>query len=121
MEDLNFKELLQCFPSEVIQREPNMELWQDEFTVKCITNIISPMENMDKTTEHENNTFGSYCAQLNHIKRDHAPMDNVDETNVFELTLRKAVSKQRSIALNSMIESTGKQLFDATNNTIYNL
>ena len=48
-------------------------------------------------------------------------MDNIDESNVFEVTLRRAVSKQRSLALRSMIESTGSQLFDATNNPLYNL
>ena len=55
------------------------------------------------------------------LNRDHLPMDNIDENNVFELSLRKAVAKQRSIALRSMIESTGTQLFDATSNPMYNL
>ncbi|XP_055911896.1 uncharacterized protein LOC129945939 [Eupeodes corollae] len=63
----------------------------------------------------------SSCNQTDLIKERHLAMDNIDESNVFEVTLRRAVSKQRSLALRSMIESTGSQLFDATNNPLYNL
>ncbi|XP_061392534.1 uncharacterized protein LOC133328001 [Musca vetustissima] len=107
--DCNFEELLQCFPSEVIPSR-NVELWNKEFTTECITSI-------------DTNNGGLIFEEINDnvLKRDHMPMDNVDENNVFEVILRKAVSKQRSIALRSMIESTGKQLFDATSNPMYNL
>ncbi|KAI8122391.1 hypothetical protein CVS40_6838 [Lucilia cuprina] len=114
--DLNFEELLQCFPSEVIQNR-NIELWTKEFNTDCITTIDSNIGGL--IFEQENNENTVPLTQT--MTRDHLPMDNVDENNVFELTLRKAVSKQRSIALRSMIESTGKQLFDATSNPMYNL
>lgn len=107
--DCNFEELLQCFPSEVIPNR-NVELWTKEFNTECITSIDT--NNGGLIFEEPNDNI---------LKRDHVPMDNVDENNVFELILRKAVSKQRSIALRSMIESTGKQLFDATSNPMYNL
>lgn len=95
-----------------------MDLWQfeSEFTTNCIANIVSSTRKKICSS-----TTDFYYAQLKNISRNHGPMDNVNESNVFELVLRKAVSKQRSIALNSMIESTGKQLFDATNSSIYNL
>lgn len=63
----------------------------------------------------------SNCNQTDLTKERLLAMDNIDESNVFEVTLRRAVSKQRSLALRSMIESTGSQLFDATNNPLYNL
>ncbi|KAM7355239.1 uncharacterized protein ACRADG_001377 isoform 1-T4 [Cochliomyia hominivorax] len=114
--DLNFEELLQCFPNEVIQNR-NIELWTKEFNTECITAIDANIGGL--IFEQENNENTVLLTQT--ITRDHLPMDNVDENNVFELTLRKAVSKQRSIALRSMIESTGKQLFEATSNPMYNL
>ncbi|XP_075159847.1 uncharacterized protein LOC142232991 [Haematobia irritans] len=107
--DCNFEELLQCFPSEVIPSR-NVELWTKEFNTECVTAI-----------DTNNGGLIFEKPKDNIIKRDHMPMDNVDENNVFEVILRKAVSKQRSIALRSMIESTGKQLFDATSNPMYNL
>uniref|UniRef100_A0A1A9UJI9 Uncharacterized protein n=1 Tax=Glossina austeni TaxID=7395 RepID=A0A1A9UJI9_GLOAU len=110
--DLSFEELLQCFPPDVLQSR-HKNLWSKEFASEC------------KTTMGEDGS-GLACEVsqdpfLTTIERDHVPMDNVDEDNVFEMTLRKAVAKQRSIALRSMIESTGKQLFDATSNPMYNL
>lgn len=114
--DLNFEELLQCFPNDVIQNR-NMELWAKEFNKDCITAIDANIGGLIfEEEEIEQKNLNSQT-----MKRDHLPMDNVDEDNVFELILRKAVSKQRSIALRSMIESTGKQLFDATSNPMYNL
>lgn len=114
--DLNFEELLQCFPSDVIHNR-NIELWAKEFNTECVTAIDNNMGGL--IFEKECNDAAVPLTQA--IARDHLPMDNVDENNVFELTLRKAVSKQRSIALRAMIESTGKQLFDATSNPMYNL
>ncbi|KAL9903411.1 uncharacterized protein ACN2A1_004263 isoform 1-T2 [Glossina fuscipes fuscipes] len=111
--DLSFEELLQCFPPDVLQSR-HKNLWSKEFASEC------------KTTTMGEDGGGLACEVsqdpfLTTIERDHVPMDNVDEDNVFEMTLRKAVAKQRSIALRSMIESTGKQLFDATSNPMYNL
>uniref|UniRef100_A0A1A9WE22 BLOC-2 complex member HPS3 C-terminal domain-containing protein n=1 Tax=Glossina brevipalpis TaxID=37001 RepID=A0A1A9WE22_9MUSC len=110
--DLSFEELLQCFPPDVLQSR-HKNLWAKEFASECKTTIAEDGSGLVSET-----TLDPY---LNTIARDHVPMDNVDENNVFEMTLRKAVAKQRSIALRSMIESTGKQLFDATSNPMYNL
>lgn len=116
MADLNFEELLQCFPREVIHNR-NIELWTKEFNTECITAIDADIGGLIFEQEYSENAVPLTLT----ITRDHMPMDNVDENNVFEISLRKAVSKQRSIALRSMIESTGKQLFDATSNPMYNL
>lgn len=105
--ELSFEELLQCFPSEVIQNRNTAQYFAKEFAETCV--LYEHEKLVFKTPEHP---AGS---------REHLPMDNIDENNVFELTLRKAVAKQRSIALRSMIESTGTQLFDATSNPMYNL
>ncbi|XP_037718102.1 uncharacterized protein LOC119552554 [Drosophila subpulchrella] len=105
--ELSFEELLQCFPSEVIQNRNTAQYFATEFAETCVL------------YEHEELVFKTPDRKEGH--RDHMPMDNIDEDNVFELTLRKAVAKQRSIALRSMIESTGTQLFDATSNPMYNL
>ncbi|XP_017049192.1 LOW QUALITY PROTEIN: uncharacterized protein LOC108093580 [Drosophila ficusphila] len=105
--ELSFEELLQCFPSEVIQNRNTAQYFAKEFAETCVL------------YEHEELVFKTPDRKEGH--RDHMPMDNIDEDNVFELTLRKAVAKQRSIALRSMIESTGTQLFDATSNPMYNL
>lgn len=113
---MNFEELLQCFPNEVMHNR-NIELWTKEFNTECVTAIDANIGGL--IFEQEQNDNVGPLTQT--IGRNHLPMDNVDENNVFELTLRKAVSKQRSIALRSMIESTGKQLFDATSNPMYNL
>ncbi|XP_030382199.1 uncharacterized protein LOC115629781 [Scaptodrosophila lebanonensis] len=104
--ELSFEDLLQCFPSGVIENRTT-EYFAKEFADTCVT------------YEHEKLVFKSQQTTVG--SRDHLPMDNIDEQNVFELTLRKAVAKQRSIALRSMIESTGTQLFDATSNPMYNL
>ncbi|EDW95497.1 uncharacterized protein Dyak_GE22594, isoform C [Drosophila yakuba] len=105
--ELSFEELLQCFPSEAIKNRNTAQYFATEFAETCILyeNEELFFKNPDRKDGH----------------RDHMPMDNIDEDNVFELTLRKAVAKQRSIALRSMIESTGTQLFDATSNPMYNL
>ncbi|XP_034102702.1 uncharacterized protein LOC117567068 [Drosophila albomicans] len=105
--ELSFEELLQCFPSEVIQNRNTAQYFAKEFAETCV--LYEHEQLVFKTPEHAADS------------RDHLPMDNIDEDNVFELTLRKAVAKQRSIALRSMIESTGTQLFDATSNPMYNL
>ncbi|XP_022216939.2 uncharacterized protein LOC111070585 [Drosophila obscura] len=105
--ELSFEELLQCFPSEVIQNRNTAQYFAKEFAETCVL------------YEHEELVFKG--PEESAEGRDHLPMDNIDEDNVFELTLRKAVAKQRSIALRSMIESTGTQLFDATSNPMYNL
>ncbi|KAH8294126.1 hypothetical protein KR054_008662 [Drosophila jambulina] len=105
--ELSFEELLQCFPSEVIQNRNTAQYFAKEFAETCVL------------YEHEELVFKT--PDRKEGERDHMPMDNIDEDNVFELTLRKAVAKQRSIALRSMIESTGTQLFDATSNPMYNL
>ncbi|KAI8037787.1 hypothetical protein M5D96_009288 [Drosophila gunungcola] len=105
--ELSFEELLQCFPSEVIQNRNTAQYFAKEFAE---TSVLY---------EHEELVFKTPDRSEGH--REHMPMDNIDEDNVFELTLRKAVAKQRSIALRSMIESTGTQLFDATSNPMYNL
>ncbi|KAM8708237.1 hypothetical protein ACLKA7_015241 [Drosophila subpalustris] len=105
--ELSFEELLQCFPSEVIQNRNTAQYFAKEFSETCV--LYEHEQLVFKTPEHPENS------------REHLPMDNIDEDNVFELTLRKAVAKQRSIALRSMIESTGTQLFDATSNPMYNL
>ncbi|KAH8274241.1 hypothetical protein KR026_001168 [Drosophila bipectinata] len=105
--ELSFEELLQCFPSEVIQNRNTAQYFAKEFAETCV--LYQQEELVFMTPERKEGS------------RDHMPMDNIDEDNVFELTLRKAVAKQRSIALRSMIESTGTQLFDATSNPMYNL
>ncbi|ALC44948.1 CG14562 [Drosophila busckii] len=105
--ELSFEELLQCFPSEVIQNRNTAQYFAKEFADTCVL------------YEHEQLVFKTPEQPAG--GRAHLPMDNIDEDNVFELTLRKAVAKQRSIALRSMIESTGTQLFDATSNPMYNL
>lgn len=105
--ELSFEELLQCFPSEAIQNRNTAQYFATEFAETCIL--------------YENEELVFKNPDLKEGHRDHMPMDNIDEDNVFELTLRKAVAKQRSIALRSMIESTGTQLFDATSNPMYNL
>lgn len=105
--ELSFEELLQCFPSEVIKSRNTAQYFAKEFAETCVL------------YEHEQLVFQNPDKPAD--SRDHLPMDNIDEDNVFELTLRKAVAKQRSIALRSMIESTGTQLFDATSNPMYNL
>ncbi|XP_017023088.1 uncharacterized protein [Drosophila kikkawai] len=105
--ELSFEELLQCFPSEVIQNRNTAQYFAKEFAETCVL------------YEHEELVFKT--PDRKEGEREHMPMDNIDEDNVFELTLRKAVAKQRSIALRSMIESTGTQLFDATSNPMYNL
>ncbi|KAH8239681.1 hypothetical protein KR032_006726 [Drosophila birchii] len=105
--ELSFEELLQCFPSEVIQNRNTAQYFAKEFAETCV--IYEHEELVFKTPDRKEG------------EREHMPMDNIDEDNVFELTLRKAVAKQRSIALRSMIESTGTQLFDATSNPMYNL
>ncbi|XP_030571449.1 uncharacterized protein LOC115770348 [Drosophila novamexicana] len=105
--ELSFEELLQCFPSEVIQNRNTAQYFAKEFAETCVL------------YEHEQLVFQTPEQPAD--SRQHMPMDNIDEDNVFELTLRKAVAKQRSIALRSMIESTGTQLFDATSNPMYNL
>lgn len=113
---MNFEELLQCFPNGVLHKR-SIDLWAKEFNTECITAIDANIGGLIFEQEQIENKN----PLTQDIRRDHLPMDNVDENNVFELTLRKAVSKQRSIALRAMIESTGKQLFDATNNPMYNL
>lgn len=115
MAELSFEELLQCFPSEAIKHQKT-EAFLKEFNDNRINYVNDKLtfEQLHKPTQH-------LCDNETALTRDHLPMDNIDENNVFELTLRKAVSKQRSIALRSMIESTGTQLFDATNNPMYNL
>ncbi|XP_053954124.1 uncharacterized protein LOC128860558 [Anastrepha ludens] len=112
--ELSFEELLQCFPSEAIKHHKT-EAFLKEFNDNRINYINEKLtfEELQKTLHSSDNETV--------LARDHLPMDNIDENNVFELTLRKAVSKQRSIALRSMIESTGTQLFDATSNPMYNL
>ncbi|XP_017072458.2 uncharacterized protein LOC108108794 [Drosophila eugracilis] len=105
--ELSFEELLQCFPSEVIQNRNAAQYFAKEFSETTVL------------YEHDELVFKTPDRKEGH--REHMPMDNIDEDNVFELTLRKAVAKQRSIALRSMIESTGTQLFDATSNPMYNL
>lgn len=105
--ELSFEELLQCFPSEVIKNRNTAQYFAKEFAETCV--LYEHEQLVFKTPEHSASS------------REHLPMDNIDENNVFELTLRKAVAKQRSIALRSMIESTGTQLFDATSNPMYNL
>ncbi|EDV97913.1 uncharacterized protein LOC6557865 [Drosophila grimshawi] len=105
--ELSFEELLQCFPSEVIQNRNTAQYFAKEFAETFVL------------YEHEQLVFKR--PDQPEGSREHLPMDNIDEENVFELTLRKAVAKQRSIALRSMIESTGTQLFDATSNPMYNL
>ncbi|EDW79040.1 uncharacterized protein Dwil_GK10629 [Drosophila willistoni] len=105
--ELSFEELLQCFPSEVITNRNTAQYFAKEFAETCVL------------YEHEELVFKGPNKEGG--ERQHLPMDNIDEENVFELTLRKAVAKQRSIALRSMIESTGTQLFDATSNPMYNL
>ncbi|XP_044316672.1 uncharacterized protein LOC108042699 isoform X1 [Drosophila rhopaloa] len=105
--ELSFEELLQCFPSEVIQNRNTAQYFAKEFAETCV--LYDHEELVFKTPDRKEGD------------REHMPMDNIDEDNVFELTLRKAVAKQRSIALRSMIESTGTQLFDATSNPMYNL
>ena len=114
--DLNFEQLLQCFPEGVLH-DRSLDLWTKEFNTECVTAIDANIGGLifEQEQSENKNTL------TKNIRRDHLPMDNIDESNVFELTLRKAVSKQRSIALCAMIESTGKQLFDATNNPMYNL
>lgn len=107
MVELSFEELLQCFPSEVIQNRNTAQYFAKEFAETCV--LYQQEELVFMTPDRKEGS------------RDHMPMDNIDEDNVFELTLRKAVAKQRSIALRSMIESTGTQLFDATSNPMYNL
>ncbi|XP_036326570.1 uncharacterized protein LOC118739392 [Rhagoletis pomonella] len=111
--ELSFEELLQCFPSEAIKNHKT-EAFLKEFSDNRINYVNDKLTFEDKAQQNtlDNETM---------LARDHLPMDNIDENNVFELTLRKAVSKQRSIALRSMIESTGTQLFDATSNPMYNL
>ncbi|KAH8379845.1 hypothetical protein KR009_007570 [Drosophila setifemur] len=105
--ELSFEELLQCFPSEVIQNRNTAQYFAKEFAKTCVL------------YEHDELVFKA--PDRKEGGREHMPMDNIDEDNVFEITLRKAVAKQRSIALRSMIESTGTQLFDATSNPMYNL
>ncbi|KAH8270395.1 hypothetical protein KR018_009660 [Drosophila ironensis] len=105
--ELSFEELLQCFPSEVIQNRNTAQYFAKEFAETCVL------------YQHDELVFTT--PDRKEGGREHIPMDNIDEENVFELTLRKAVAKQRSIALRSMIESTGTQLFDATSNPMYNL
>ncbi|XP_067646998.1 uncharacterized protein [Eurosta solidaginis] len=114
--ELSFEELLQCFPTEAIKHHKTEEFLK-EFNETRISFVNG------KLSFEEGAKSPNSCNENNEtmLTRDHLPMDNIDENNVFELTLRKAVSKQRSIALRSMIESTGTQLFDATSNPMYNL
>ncbi|XP_028894654.2 uncharacterized protein LOC105221055 isoform X1 [Zeugodacus cucurbitae] len=106
--ELSFEELLQCFPSEAIKHQKT-EAFLKEFNDNRINYVNDKL-----TFEEFNKPTQDLCDNETLLPREHLPMDNIDENNVFELTLRKAVSKQRSIALRSMIESTGTQLFDAT-------
>ncbi|XP_037937248.1 uncharacterized protein LOC119670885 [Teleopsis dalmanni] len=104
--ELSFEELLQCFPSEVIQSHSTGTAFKENSLKESHIGADAAVDDTASKTK---------------ILRNHFPMDNIDENNVFELTLRKAVSKQRSIALRSMIETTGTQLFDATSNPMYNI
>lgn len=94
---------MQCFPSEVISNRNTEDILKNADN-RCI------YDEQDRDLKINDK-----------YPRNHMAMDNIDENNVFEVILRKAVSKQRSLALRSMIESTGTQLFDATSNPMYNL
>lgn len=100
-------EFLECIPENEINR--------NEYKINTSTNSNSNNslsfndENNDEANTKDNSFWklGKYRAQT---------QDGVDEMNPFELIMREAVVKQRSDALDAMIQSSGRQLNDAVNN-----